>query len=918
MFDEDDGVDPQFEDVNEYYFEDGEEKPICFNILPFQFGENNEVADYDIENVYLRGFADKSLHIYRKVVGWSLRLDLEQPNIYVLSSEHKWIRLLKPRKCYEKFVRSILITVQMIHFVRKRDKRSCWRHLWDHLHEVFDKYDTEPVLDDLIKHQPLIKLFIERDQTLMESKIIQRFIKNNFKKINKPILKTMGTKAQVFISDERCASKNDDDNDYNEVDSDDDSSGDDTNDDDGTDQICAICDDGGDLLSCEGSCKRSFHPTMEDGRESKCETLGYTSAQVKRIDIYLCENCKYKQHQCFKCGELGPSDGPNAKVFQCNNASCGHFYHPKCIAQLLEPDATDGACELERRILAGMSFTCPIHWCFKCKHMEDKTQRALKLAVCRRCPMAYHRDCLPREFSLNTKDNNVNKRAWKLSGTLLIYCLNHKIDKATGTARRNHIKFPAIPEGSKSRDLGKNEDRMTGKRRNNTDQSSTKSTKTNRLFIEESKKTHSVVVNNSSLCIVLESQCAAKRLKEDLQFGPSMVGTAVVDSLSEHMVLNPVRTTKCLKEDLQFEPSVVGDDSSLSGLEAVKGQEKQFGTSPFVTGTRVRMSSSCVVGRQAEDRVTSKDNKETSSGRSHDIARKRVMPSTKGIYGPSVQDILPENSLVDKNAEWDRTKGDKYVSERDKTSEHYSGEESGAPNKDTSHENHEQNAVLDNLFVEKHAEEDGSKLKSGKGMGMERGENAYGHNSISGQTEEISRRENRIGKSTCEQDSRSEKRKIARNYSKSGSGNGVVTLDNIDDHPTEKQLHVVRVDKATIANRTDTQSEYGCGEDREVNESYACQEKQNSSQCNDNPKVIEIDTVGEKLRKRIEHKEKATGINKADLDNNRKYNQIDGKEARYEDKVLDCRLKSSGHNGPQSNDENAAGETSKYKSRERT
>jgi hypothetical protein len=35
------------------------------------------------------------------------------------------------------------------------------------------------------------------------------------------------------------------------------------------------------LCSCEGPCKRSFHPTKEDGRESKCDTLGYTSAQVK-------------------------------------------------------------------------------------------------------------------------------------------------------------------------------------------------------------------------------------------------------------------------------------------------------------------------------------------------------------------------------------------------------------------------------------------------------------------------------------------------------------------------------------------------------------------------------------------------------------------------------------------------------------
>lgn len=81
-------------------------------------------------------------------------------------------------------------------------------------------------------------------------------------------------------------------------------------------------------------------------------------------------------------------------MFKCNNASCGHFYHPKCVAKLLEPD--DGLCELAKRIMSGMSFTCPVHWCFKCGKMEDRTQRALQFAVCRHCPKSYHRDCLPR------------------------------------------------------------------------------------------------------------------------------------------------------------------------------------------------------------------------------------------------------------------------------------------------------------------------------------------------------------------------------------------------------------------------------------------------------------------------------------------------------------------------------------------
>jgi hypothetical protein len=84
------------------------------------------------------------------------------------------------------------------------------------------------------------------------------------------------------------------------------------------------------------------------------------------------------------------------QVFQCYKASCGHFYHPSCIAKLLEPDDTDGACKLEKKIAAGMSFTCPVHWCSKCGKMEDSAHKAQWLAVCRRCPVSYHKKCLPR------------------------------------------------------------------------------------------------------------------------------------------------------------------------------------------------------------------------------------------------------------------------------------------------------------------------------------------------------------------------------------------------------------------------------------------------------------------------------------------------------------------------------------------
>ncbi|KAI3524070.1 hypothetical protein L1887_02705 [Cichorium endivia] len=44
------------------------------------------------------------------------------------------------------------------------------------------------------------------------------------------------------------------------------------------DYVCAFCDNGGDILPREGKCMRSFHPTIDAGVDTSCQSLGFENA----------------------------------------------------------------------------------------------------------------------------------------------------------------------------------------------------------------------------------------------------------------------------------------------------------------------------------------------------------------------------------------------------------------------------------------------------------------------------------------------------------------------------------------------------------------------------------------------------------------------------------------------------------------
>ncbi|KAJ7960300.1 Protein ENHANCED DOWNY MILDEW 2 [Quillaja saponaria] len=422
--------------VTNYHFENDKNQPVPFSILPLLWSDDEIKGDPETR-VYLHGTSDGGLRtIYKRIMAWRIELSYVHPEISVLSNEKRWIILQSPKKSYESIIRTVLVIIHWLHSV-KRIPGASTISLWDYMRKALSAFDLQPSKNDILNHVPLISDAAKRDKDLANSKYLITFIEKPW--LNEAIHEEVPTlrKSKFIVDVEEENDENDDGEEFDE--------------DKGLnnelyDTVCAICDNGGEILCCEGRCMRSFHATEDAGIESFCTSLGYSTSQVKAIPNYLCENCKHQQHQCFACGKLGSSDvSSGAEVFPCISATCGHFYHPECVVKLLHPGDGTKAEEQRKKITAGESFTCPVHKCFRCKQGENKNVYDLQFAMCRRCPKAYHRSCLPREITFNCDyDNNIPQRAWDglLTNRILIYCMDHKIVRELGTPHRNQLIFP--------------------------------------------------------------------------------------------------------------------------------------------------------------------------------------------------------------------------------------------------------------------------------------------------------------------------------------------------------------------------------------------------------------------------------------------------------------------------------------------
>jgi len=214
------------------------------------------------------------------------------------------------------------------------------------------------------------------------------------------------------------------------------------------DPQCGVCDDGGDLLLCEGVCMRSFHASPSCHHGVSC--LGMTEAEYEAIEAdtqpWVCPACCTGRHACASCHFVGSLWAPPMAltdpdaVFHCSSYGCWRFYHLKC------SEAATAACRSQHdgdaAAPASVLFTCEAHMCASPECMDTADTATNPVVSCRRCPRGYHITCMPQEL----KDASfsrvwLNRQHALLAGQdpelaqvqgSLIYCQRHAITRGNG------------------------------------------------------------------------------------------------------------------------------------------------------------------------------------------------------------------------------------------------------------------------------------------------------------------------------------------------------------------------------------------------------------------------------------------------------------------------------------------------------
>jgi len=92
------------------------------------------------------------------------------------------------------------------------------------------------------------------------------------------------------------------------------------------DDVCALCEEVGELICCDGKCKRAFHVACIPSNNPP-PSADHASAR------WVCSDCHCRRMRCFVCKEWGTV---GEDVVSCGHKTCGKFYHPECLASSLQ------------------------------------------------------------------------------------------------------------------------------------------------------------------------------------------------------------------------------------------------------------------------------------------------------------------------------------------------------------------------------------------------------------------------------------------------------------------------------------------------------------------------------------------------------------------------------------------------------
>ncbi len=196
--------------------------------------------------------------------------------------------------------------------------------------------------------------------------------------------------------------------------------------------ICAICENGGEIIMCDGPCNRSFHP--------ECLEMD----EVPAVDEWLCPDCSAKVYTCLLCGETGSvKGGPNAEedngeefVTKCAVISCGRFYHDSCIQK-------DDRVRWVKDRKGLQSFKCPQHYCRICKKSAAELQKQQPVIKCTRCPNAYHELCISG-LAASAKHHSFLRK-----GKMMVCCDHELDDREKAELANQQLRLEAFIEAER-------------------------------------------------------------------------------------------------------------------------------------------------------------------------------------------------------------------------------------------------------------------------------------------------------------------------------------------------------------------------------------------------------------------------------------------------------------------------------------